>query len=123
MPSLVEFFSSSDHPHSLGNKFRAKRLQTFESLFFKNFTLDKPVEILDVGGAFYFWSNSRLLNHPNIHITLLNLHLEKTSHVSLSSMQGDATDMKEFADRQFDLVFSNSPNNSASFCGSSHIYR
>jgi len=108
MPSLVDFFSSSDHPQSLGHKFRAKRLQTFESLFFKNFSLDKPVKILDVGGTAYFWKNSQLLIHPNIHITLLNLQLETTSHASLSSMQGDATDMKEFEDCQFDLVFSNS---------------
>ncbi len=43
MPSLVEFFSSSDHPHSLGNKFRAAEHQVA--------ALPPPKEITPEGKA------------------------------------------------------------------------
>ena len=108
MSSLFHFFASSDNPQSLGFKFRRKRLQEFEKLFFANFAGAKKIEILDVGGRDYFWKHSSLLNHPNINITLLNLHLENTSHPSFRAVKGDATSMPEFGDGSFDLVFSNS---------------
>ena len=108
MSSLFHFFASSDNPKSLGFKFRRKRLQEFEKLFFAHFEGDEKIEILDVGGRDYFWKHSSLLNHPHIRITLLNLHLENTNHPSFRAMKGDATSMPEFGDGSFDLVFSNS---------------
>ena len=108
MSSLFHFFASSDNPQSLGFKFRRKRLQEFEKLFFANFAGAEKIEILDVGGRDYFWKHSSLHNHPNIRITLLNLHLENTSHPSFRAVKGDATSMPEFEDGSFDLVFSNS---------------
>jgi 2-polyprenyl-3-methyl-5-hydroxy-6-metoxy-1,4-benzoquinol methylase len=108
MASLLNFFKSSDNPKSLGYKFRAKRLQEFEKLFFAQFSDLKKIEILDVGGAAYFWQHSALLSHPGVRITLLNFNLEKTDSPALLSVQGDATNMQEFEDGSFDLVFSNS---------------
>jgi hypothetical protein len=108
MASLLNFFKSSDNPKSLGYKFRAKRLQEFEKLFFTHFSDFKKIQILDVGGAAYFWKHSSLLSHPGVRITLLNFQLEKTNSPALLSVQGDATNMQEFEDGSFDLVFSNS---------------
>lgn len=108
MSKINDLFAASDHPKSLGAKFRAKRTQKFEKLFFKNFNPEKFISILDVGGTDYFWKNSQIPNIPGVRITLLNLHLEKTTHPHISSMIGDATDMKDFEDKKFDLVFSNS---------------
>ena len=108
MSSLFNFLASSNNPKSLGYKFRAKRLQEFEKLFFTQFSDFKEIEILDVGGAAYFWKTSALLSHPGVRITLLNFQLEETSHPSLHSVQGNATDMSEFKNGHFDLVFSNS---------------
>jgi 2-polyprenyl-3-methyl-5-hydroxy-6-metoxy-1,4-benzoquinol methylase len=108
MSIIIDLFASSDHPNSLGAKFRAKRTKKFEKLFFKNFNPEKPISILDVGGTDYFWKTSQIPNIPGVEITLLNLHLEKTTHPHINSMIGDATDMKDFRDQQFDLVFSNS---------------
>jgi 2-polyprenyl-3-methyl-5-hydroxy-6-metoxy-1,4-benzoquinol methylase len=108
MSSLFNFFASSNNHKSLGHKFRAKRLQEFERLFFSHFSGSEKIEILDVGGAAYFWQTSALLSHPGVRITLLNFQLEETSHPSLRSVQGDATDMREFKNGTFDLVFSNS---------------
>ena len=108
MSTLFNFFASSDNPQSLGFKFRKKRLQEFEKLFFSNFKDLTSLEILDVGGTASFWQHSTLLTHPGIRITLLNLHLEATNHPSIQAVQGDATDLKEFSAQNFDLVFSNS---------------
>lgn len=108
MSIINDLFAASDHPKSLGAKFRAKRSRIFEKLFFKNFNPQKPISILDVGGTDYFWKNSQIPNIPGVRITLLNLHLEKTTHPHIQSMIGDATDMKDFENKKFDLVFSNS---------------
>jgi 2-polyprenyl-3-methyl-5-hydroxy-6-metoxy-1,4-benzoquinol methylase len=108
MSSLFNFLASSDNPNSLGYKFRAKRLQEFEKLFFSHFSGVEKIEILDVGGTAYFWQHSTLLSHPGIRITLLNLHQSETNHPALQAVQGNATDMREFKNGHFDLVFSNS---------------
>lgn len=108
MSTLFNFFASSDHPQSIGFKFRKKRLHEFERLFFSHFKDVTTLKILDVGGTSNFWQHSTLLTHPGIRITLLNLHLEETNHPSIQAVQGDATDLKEFSSHYFDLVFSNS---------------
>ncbi len=108
MSSLSDLFQSSDQPNSLGAKFRARRLQDFEALFFSVFEKNERLRILDVGGTDYFWKDSQILTLPNVEITLLNLHEEKSSHSSVKGVIGDATDMKEYPDNHFDLVFSNS---------------
>lgn len=108
MSIINDLFAASDHPKSLGAKFRAKRTKKFEKLFFKNFNPEKPISILDLGGTDYFWKTSQIPNIPGVRITLLNLHLEKTTHPHIYSIIGDATDMKDFEDKKFDLVFSNS---------------
>lgn len=108
MSIINDLFAPSDHPNSIGAKFRAKRLKKFEKLFFRNFNPEKPIHILDVGGTDYFWKSSQVPNIPGLKITLLNLHREKTTHPHICSVVGDATSMKEFEDKKFDLVFSNS---------------
>ena len=108
MSSLFNFLASSDNPNSLGYKFRIKRLQEFEKMFFSHFSGLEKIEILDVGGTSYFWKNSSLLSHPGLRITLLNLYPVETSHPAIRTVQGDATDMREFETGSFDLVFSNS---------------
>lgn len=108
MSSPLHFFSSSDNPQSLGFKFRAKRLQEFEVLFFTHFAGQEKIEILDLGGTNYFWQHSTLLQHPGLRITLLNLHLEKTTHSAIQAVQGDATNLHAYDAGSFDLVFSNS---------------
>lgn len=108
MRLLTRLFASSDQPGSLGAKFRKKRLEKFEKLFFENFNPDCTLRILDVGGTDYFWKGSQIPNLPNCKIILLNLHLENTSHPNIIAHTGDATDMREFEDQSFDLVFSNS---------------
>jgi hypothetical protein len=108
MSQFSELFSSSDHPLSLGAKFRRKRLAVFEKLFLENFNPQLPLKILDVGGTSYFWKDSTLTQLPQVEFTLLNLHQETSDHPRIKGVTGDATSMREYTDQSFDLVFSNS---------------
>lgn len=108
MSFILDFFAASDNPNSLGAKFRSKRQKDFEALFYKKFSKDKPIHILDVGGTDYFWKNSSIPDIPNTKITLLNIHQEFSDHPNIVGIQGDATSMLEFDTYSFDLIFSNS---------------
>lgn len=108
MFSITDFFASSDQPKSLGAKFRNARLKDFEALFFKRFAGNKKIRILDVGGTDYFWRTSKIPDLKGVEITLLNLHLEDSTHPHITGIVGDATSMSEIPNDHFDLVFSNS---------------
>lgn len=108
MNIISNLFAPSNNSGSIGAKFREKRLAIFESLFFENFNKNRPIKILDVGGTAYFWDQSKLLLIPGIEITLLNLTIENTGNPALISKVGDGTNMPEYAENHFDLVFSNS---------------
>ena len=108
MINLKTLLASSDYPDSLGNKFRNQRFRFFEKILHRQYQNDFPVKILDIGGMEYFWKDKELLKNGLVEITLLNLQAEKTSIPGLSSMAGDATDLSQFEDQSFDLVFSNS---------------
>ncbi|WP_092894263.1 class I SAM-dependent methyltransferase [Algoriphagus aquimarinus] len=108
MSFISNLFSPSNNPKSLGAKFRNQRQKDLEDLFFQNFSKSEPIRILDVGGAAYFWDNSSLPALPNIEIVLLNLQEEQILNPKFKSVVGDATNMPEFEENSFDLVFSNS---------------
>jgi len=65
------------------------------------------LSILDVGGTASFW---QIMNPvpEGTSITLFNLELQSTSGSTINSVAGDARDMRQFNDTQFDVVFSNS---------------
>jgi len=108
MSFITDLFDSSENPNSLGARLRNKRQKEFETLFYTRFKKTDSVKILDVGGTDYFWKNSSLPNEPTVEITLLNLTKEKVNIPGIKSIVGDATNMPEFQDKSFDLVFSNS---------------
>ncbi len=101
----MKIFSQSSDPNSLGSKFRNKRMQAFLRLL-EN--IPKPVKILDLGGKEQTWISAGLNNNPNYEITLLNLSVQDVKSDNIKSVAGDGTNMQEFQDEQFDLVFSNS---------------
>ena len=102
---IKDIFEASDKPLSWGNRFRNKR---FEFLKEKLETLPKPVKILDIGGLESFWTNRGYENNCDYQITLLNLESEKTAFSKFPRLTGNAIDLKDIADDQFDLAFSNS---------------
>jgi predicted SAM-dependent methyltransferase len=108
MMDFKALLASSDNPNSLGNRFRKQRFQFFENLLKSNFEGKFPVKILDIGGMVHFWKDQDLLKSCKVEIIMLNLSAEEVQIKGLSSMAGDATDLSQFADGSFDLVFSNS---------------
>ncbi|SIS55831.1 methyltransferase domain-containing protein [Belliella pelovolcani] len=108
MKKLRNLLDASHNPESIGNKFRHRRFFVFETLIAKNFPAGRKLKILDVGGTAYFWKDKNFLKNYQVEIILLNLDTSETGHPQLRAVKGDATDLSEFGDDSFDLVFSNS---------------
>lgn len=89
---------------SLNQTFRRKRFKLFLETIK---TMNKPVKILDIGGTYNYWKNMNI-NFNDVHIVLLNLDKQVVDHPSFSSVIGDATNLKEYGDNSFDIVYSNS---------------
>ena len=101
---FVNKFANNKNKSSFSHAQRAKRFSFFLAKMEK---LPKPLTILDIGGTVAFWEAMNF-NHPDIKITLLNLEKEEVNNPQFESIAGDATDLSEIDDQQFDIVFSNS---------------
>ena len=105
MAKFKNIFANSERPGSLGNYFRNRRFSLLQGILDK---LPKPIKILDVGGTKSIWENRGLAGDENYQITLLNLNIVPTDYNNITSIKGNATDLSEFEEDSFDLVFSNS---------------
>lgn len=90
---------------SYATSMRRKRFDLFLSLLAG---VPRPLSILDVGGTQGFWERMGFLEEEGVHITVLNLTPQPVIYDNFSSVLGDATDLKEYEDNTFDVVFSNS---------------
>ncbi|GJM63185.1 methyltransferase domain-containing protein [Persicobacter diffluens] len=97
--------ADNSNPQSMASKSRRKRFDFFLS---KLNGLGKPVKILDVGGTEKFWKAMNFTGSEDIEIYLLNLEHQQVSLANFKSLKGDATDLSEFENNFFDVVFSNS---------------
>src|SRR5215469_14477614 len=81
----------------LQTRIRKKRFE-----FFKSFAAaaPRPLSILDVGGTQVFWEKMQFIR-DDIHIVIYNVSSAEMAYPNLSSVAGDARDMKEFKDQQF----------------------
>ncbi|REG82503.1 class I SAM-dependent methyltransferase [Algoriphagus antarcticus] len=91
---------------SINQSFREKRFNFFLDLL-KRVDNQPPIRILDIGGTEIYWERMKFSN-TNVHITLLNLDKIEVTREGFTSVKGDACDLSEFRDNQFDIVFSNS---------------
>lgn len=108
MNYFKSLLASSDQPNSLGYALRNKRFKDLEQLLDKHFPSSQTIHVLDVGGRAYFWEDKALYQSGRLKITLLNLEEEKDFPSDMRSLAGDATDLSQFSNESFDLVFSNS---------------
>jgi hypothetical protein len=69
---------------------------------------ERPVRILDIGGTNEFWEQRGWADRDDVRIVLINLDAEEQLHPSIEPRAGDATNLSEFPDGAFDVVFSNS---------------
>jgi hypothetical protein len=94
---------------SFSNSRRSRRFEAFARLV--DGLLERqsrPVRILDVGGTNMFWEQRGWAGRQNVEVVLVNLEAERSVHDNIEPRVGDATNLHEFADRSFDVVFSNS---------------
>jgi len=89
---------------SLITQLRRRRFVLFRALLDR---LPRPVRLLDVGGTQFFWEMMGFRGDQGLEITLLNL-APGWARPGFRSVVGDARDMRQFADQEFDVVFSNS---------------
>jgi hypothetical protein len=93
-----------DDVGSLSNRFRLKRFAIFRRLLA---SVPKPVTILDVGGTEKYWENMGFDKEAGVEIIVMNIHHIEVHHSNFQSIVGDARDMREFRDKELDVVFSN----------------
>ena len=102
---ILQRLAAAERKGSLSNTLRSRRFEYFESLMEK---IDAPISILDVGGTVRFWECRGWLGKSDVNITLLNLKAEDVPEGNINSVAGDATNLSQYGDGQFDVVFSNS---------------
>jgi hypothetical protein len=98
-------------PTSPGNRFRRARLGLLDGLIRAAVARRGNCTILDIGGTRAFWRTWQdLIDWRVVSITCLNLpgSGEEEEPGPVRMLHGDARAMPEFADRSFDICFSNS---------------
>jgi len=103
--SRIRNWADGSDPDSLSNRLRSRRFALFEALVSP---LSRPIRILDIGGTNEFWQQRGWANRPDIQVLTLNLQCEPKLFSNIDSIAGDATDLRQFDDRHFDVAFSNS---------------
>jgi Methyltransferase domain len=104
--SLFTRAADNADPNSAASRFRRERFKKFTNLIAE---CQPPVKILDVGGTVAFWQSHRDLLNQEVEVTLLNQVFEPSQAPNwITQVKGDARWMTMFADRQFDICFSNS---------------
>jgi Methyltransferase domain len=94
---------------SFSNSRRTRRFEAFaEIVDGLHRRLGRQVRILDIGGTNEFWEQRGWGERDDVHVVLVNLEAEERTHANLEPRIGDATDLAEFPDGSFDVVFSNS---------------
>jgi hypothetical protein len=91
--------------NSFSNRMRGKRFERFEAL---TADLPRPLKIIDIGGTTNFWRQRGWAGREDVEITMVNLHEEPTGETNLRSIVGDATNLADVADGEYDIAFSNS---------------
>lgn len=105
---VLEKIYDNRQSDSWATNLRNHRLNLFKSLLA---SVETPIKILDVGGTLDFWKNSGLINADrDIQLTVLNMsEVDVGEQIrDIKTVVGDARQMPEFADGEFDVIFSNS---------------
>lgn len=104
---MLEKIYNYQRSDSLATNLRRKRFSHFKSLVEATPGL---IKILDVGGTQDFWKQTGTLSELKKieEITVLNIKPISVSIPRIRGIVGDARSMRQFADGEFDIVFSNS---------------
>lgn len=102
---LIRRLADDDNTDSLANRLRNRRFQLFEAFVAR---LPRPLNILDIGGTNAFWEQRGWAGRRDIRIIALNLEAEPRRFDNIEPAVGDATNLSQFGNHSFDIVFSNS---------------
>ena len=110
--SIAEYLSNYDDDKSVGSRFRSRRIQPFLELIEYYYDAQGHVQIVDIGGERNYWNivpNAFLKEH-NVHITIINLpgQNKQRDDETFTFVDGDACDLANVSDNQFDIAHSNS---------------
>lgn len=101
-----------DDPKSLGSRFRAKRMAPLIELINRVHEQNGSVKLLDVGGRKTYWKAlpPGFLEERKVIITILNIpsDLQGEDDAVFKHVEGNACDMPQYKDNEFDIVHSNS---------------
>jgi hypothetical protein len=103
--TAIRQLADGANPNSLSNRLRSRRFKQFEALVT---SLPRPLRILDVGGTNAFWEQRGWAGRGDVRIVTLNLMKEDQQYENIEPVAGDATNLSQFGDGSFDVVFSNS---------------
>lgn len=105
MKNLIKRATDGTVERSMATALRRKRFVFFQTLIRQ---IPPPIRILDVGGTQRFWDLMKFTASEQVQITLLNTAPLEVSRLHMEGRVADARDMSQFADHEFDVVFSNS---------------
>jgi hypothetical protein len=106
---FMRTLADADAEASFSNLRRTRRFEAFARLVEDlSQQRSRPVRILDIGGTNSFWEQRGWTGRRDVHVVLVNLEAERSMYENIEPRVGDATDLSEFPDRSFDVVFSTS---------------
>lgn len=103
--SILKGLADNSSDRSLATRMRRARFALFLSLLRR---LEGHAEILDIGGTQEFWTLMTGGDPGDVRVTLLNIEHQPVTSDRFISAVGDARSMPQYADKSFEVVFSNS---------------
>lgn len=99
-------------PTSKNNRFRQKRIVALSQMIGSYIEKKGNCSVLDLGGTSGFWNTWRdYFDFTRTRVLCINVDVAHHAAVdfdSVTTRQGDATNLQGFPDKSFDVVFSNS---------------
>lgn len=107
--NLLRWLADAEAQHSFSNRNRERRFQAFDEAIGRlSERLGRAVQIIDIGGTNSFWEQRGWAGRPSVNIVTVNTEAEVRVHVNVEPRHASATDLADFDDASFDVVFSNS---------------
>ncbi|MUL35820.1 class I SAM-dependent methyltransferase [Gloeocapsopsis dulcis] len=107
-------FADEKNNNSLSTKLRQKRFVLFKMFLTKHYNqINGSLKIIDVGGRPTIWEQKlpelqQIYPKANFEITVANIQQYVSKCENIRCIVADARNMKQFKDKEFDIVFSNS---------------
>lgn len=108
--NLIYALQDPDNPNSLAARFRRARARRIVELISAIASETGGCRIIDLGGEAEYWDlfDREFLERSGCRITLVNPPPFEVADPFFTAVPGDACDLPQYADGEFDLVHSNS---------------